>query len=77
MRSWPRSSGCCGWRRGAAAGSCPNCSAPHSRGAVYCWQCGTTLMERLPSDAVSDGDVRTAMMDALLAPPQRAGDDED
>jgi hypothetical protein len=34
------------------AGSCPNCSAPHSRGAVYCWQCGTTLMERLSSSAI-------------------------
>jgi hypothetical protein len=33
------------------AGSCPACSAPHSRGALYCWQCGTTLMERLPSSA--------------------------
>ena len=31
------------------AGSCPNCAAPHSRGALYCWQCGATLMERLPS----------------------------
>jgi chorismate mutase len=31
------------------AGDCPACSAPHSRGALYCWQCGTTLMERLPS----------------------------
>ncbi|MGD0452028.1 MAG: zinc ribbon domain-containing protein [Solirubrobacteraceae bacterium] len=31
------------------AGSCPSCLAPHSRGALYCWQCGTTLMERLPS----------------------------
>ncbi len=30
-------------------GSCPTCGAPHSRGALYCWQCGTTLMERLPS----------------------------
>ncbi len=34
------------------AGSCPSCSAPHSRGALYCWQCGTTLMERLPSSTV-------------------------
>jgi hypothetical protein len=33
------------------AGSCPTCVAPHSRGALYCWQCGTTLMERLPSSA--------------------------
>ncbi len=27
------------------AGSCPLCGAPHSRGAVFCWQCGATLME--------------------------------
>src|SRR5271166_5439023 len=33
------------------AGNCPNCGAPHSRGALYCWQCGATLMERLPSSA--------------------------
>ncbi len=33
------------------AGSCPSCLAPHSRGALYCWQCGTTLMERTPSSA--------------------------
>ena len=31
------------------AGSCPQCSAPHSRGAVFCWQCGTALMERMSS----------------------------
>jgi hypothetical protein len=37
---------------GGAAGSCPHCAAPHSRGALYCWQCGTTLMERLPSSAL-------------------------
>ncbi len=35
------------------AGSCPACGAPHSRGALYCWQCGTTLMERLPSGTAS------------------------
>jgi len=35
------------------AGSCPACAAPHSRGALYCWQCGATLMERLPSSAAS------------------------
>jgi hypothetical protein len=34
-----------------AAGNCPSCAAPHSRGALYCWQCGATLMERLPSSA--------------------------
>jgi hypothetical protein len=59
----------------AVAGSCPSCSAPHSRGAVYCWQCGTTLMERLPSDAVLDRGAQTAVMDALLAPAQHSGTD--
>jgi hypothetical protein len=33
------------------AGNCPGCAAPHSRGALFCWQCGATLMERLPSSA--------------------------
>src|SRR5580692_4980556 len=36
---------------GASAGSCPHCAAPHSRGALFCWQCGATLMERSPSAA--------------------------
>lgn len=35
----------------ASAGSCPVCTAPHSRGALFCWQCGATLMERAPSAA--------------------------
>lgn len=26
-------------------GTCRSCGAPHSRGAVYCWQCGSPLME--------------------------------
>jgi hypothetical protein len=50
------------------AGTCPTCAAPHSRGALYCWQCGTTLMERTPSSSVAQpptGDV----LDALLAAP--------
>lgn len=29
---------------GAAAGECPACGAPHSRGAVYCWSCGSQLI---------------------------------
>ena len=37
--------------RSGAAGECPTCGL-HSRGAVYCWQCGTALMEsRAPSGA--------------------------
>ena len=35
------------------AGHCPGCAAPHSRGALFCWQCGATLMERLPSSAAT------------------------
>jgi hypothetical protein len=50
------------------AGSCSQCGAPHSRGAVFCWQCGTSLMERLPSTAAQDRDETTVAMAALLAP---------
>jgi hypothetical protein len=50
---------------GGVAGSCADCGAPHSRGAAFCWQCGRSLMERLPSASVlADADVQ--MMDALL-----------
>ena len=56
-----------------AAGSCPACGAPHSRGAVFCWQCGTPLMERLPSTAAGEREVATAAMDALLSPRADAG----
>jgi hypothetical protein len=52
----------------ATAGNCPACAAPHSRGALFCWQCGATLMERSPSKAVGEPSGRTAVMDALLAP---------
>ncbi len=27
-----------------AAGSCPTCGAPYSRGSQFCWQCGKSLM---------------------------------
>ena len=67
-----------------AVGSCPSCAAPHSRGSVYCWQCGATLMERRPTGAYADHDGATAVMDALLAhqagtaagPPAGADADE-
>jgi hypothetical protein len=51
---------------GAVAGSCPRCAAPHSRGALFCWQCGEKLMERLPSSALAEQDATTAVIDALL-----------
>jgi len=59
----------------AVAGECPTCSAPHSRGAVYCWQCGRTLMERLPSATPAGDEGTTAVMDALLAPRRHTGAD--
>ena len=31
-----------------AAGTCPTCHALYGRGAVFCWQCGTTLMAQAP-----------------------------
>ncbi|HEX4720715.1 MAG TPA: hypothetical protein VH300_19495 [Thermoleophilaceae bacterium] len=34
-----------------AAGECATCGAPHSSGAVYCWQCGSALLELVPSAA--------------------------
>jgi hypothetical protein len=35
------------------AGSCPACQAPHSSGAVYCWQCGAPLLEVVPSESIA------------------------
>jgi hypothetical protein len=49
-----------------AAGSCPACGAPHSRGAVYCWQCGATLMQRVPSVTAGHAPASGAAMDTLL-----------
>ena len=34
------------------AGSCASCGAPHSSGAVYCWQCGQPLLQHVPSHAI-------------------------
>jgi hypothetical protein len=30
----------------AAAGACPSCGALYAHGAVFCWQCGESLVER-------------------------------
>jgi hypothetical protein len=51
---------------GGVSGHCPACSAPHSRGAVFCWQCGETLMQRLPSETAGSQDATTDVMDELL-----------
>ena len=34
------------------AGSCAACEAPHSTGATFCWQCGGSLLQQVPSDAI-------------------------
>jgi hypothetical protein len=49
------------------AGVCPHCSSPHSRGALYCWQCGATLMERLASSAAAEPDGATSVMEGRFA----------
>jgi hypothetical protein len=36
-----------------AAGTCASCGAPHSSGAVYCWQCGQPLLEHVSSHTIS------------------------
>jgi hypothetical protein len=61
----------------ATAGACPQCAAPHSRGALFCWQCGATLMTRSPSTSLDGHDGSTAVMDALLAPETRAAGPEE
>jgi hypothetical protein len=38
--------------RGGAAGECRGCGALHGRGAVFCWQCGTALMDSSPPSAL-------------------------
>jgi hypothetical protein len=53
---------------GGIAGHCAQCAAPHSRGAAYCWQCGSVLIERRASAVLEDAEPATHVMDALLAP---------
>jgi predicted amidophosphoribosyltransferase len=37
----------------STAGQCPHCSAPHSSGAAYCWQCGQPLLEQVHTDRIA------------------------
>jgi hypothetical protein len=50
----------------ASIGNCPHCGAPHSRGAVFCWQCGSALMERSSAGTLGDPDA-TAAIEAVRA----------
>ncbi|HEV3035172.1 MAG TPA: alkaline phosphatase family protein [Solirubrobacteraceae bacterium] len=54
-------------------GSCPTCAAPHSRGAIYCWQCGATLMERHRSAAVAAVPAANAVAPAASAAEASGG----
>jgi hypothetical protein len=49
----------------STAGQCQNCSAPHSSGAAFCWQCGQPLLEQVPSDQIT---APTPIMQARPAP---------
>jgi hypothetical protein len=42
-------------REHVETGTCPDCGSMHGRGALYCWQCGKVLMERVPSAAAANG----------------------
>lgn len=44
----------------ATAGSCANCNAPHSSGAVYCWQCGQPLLEQVAPDSIGAPETPSA-----------------
>ncbi|HEX2393275.1 MAG TPA: hypothetical protein VHI77_10185 [Solirubrobacterales bacterium] len=35
-----------------AAGACGHCSAPHSSGATYCWQCGQPLLQQISGESI-------------------------
>jgi uncharacterized OB-fold protein len=35
------------------AGACGSCGAPHSAGAVYCWQCGQPLLQQVPVSQIA------------------------
>jgi chorismate mutase len=47
-------------------GSCASCGAVRSRGAVYCWQCGSQVMERSAIADETDA-VNAAALDAMTA----------
>jgi hypothetical protein len=34
------------------AGSCGSCTAPHSSGATFCWQCGNSLLQQVSGESI-------------------------
>jgi hypothetical protein len=55
-----------------AAGSCTSCGALHARGATFCWQCGTRLMES--AEAATLAAFTTPSRGLHTAPPARTDD---
>jgi hypothetical protein len=37
------------------AGTCPHCSAPHSSGASFCWQCGQPILRQVDTSTLFSG----------------------
>jgi len=37
------------------AGVCGNCSAPHSTGASFCWQCGHAVLRQVDTSSIFSG----------------------
>jgi hypothetical protein len=58
-----------------AAGSCTSCGALHARGATFCWQCGTRLMES--ADAATIAAFTTPSRAVHTADSGRADDRPD
>jgi hypothetical protein len=36
----------------STAGTCKTCGAPHSRGAAYCWQCGSPILRQVDTSSI-------------------------
>jgi hypothetical protein len=39
--------------RASTAGTCKVCGAPHSRGASYCWQCGSPILHQVDTSSIT------------------------
>jgi hypothetical protein len=59
----------------AAGGACTSCGALHARGATFCWQCGTRLMES--AEAATIAAFTTPSRGLHTAPAARADDRAD
>ncbi len=42
--------------RSGIAGTCSSCSAPHSSGAAFCWQCGQPILRQVDTASIFSDD---------------------